>query len=120
MLAVQHATNASEVNGENLQIGSKRMLLSEVYVHKKRRKIALEDILTNYEVFHIFEVVEQNLYIQPRLATNCNETGDVIDALKNASGSDTPQMQRLITRLSEASKYSIRCLVILLLYCFDY
>lgn len=80
----------------------KRMLLAEVYVHQKRRKIEETDDSSEYEVFHIYEVVEKNILIQPRLATNCNDLSKVVDALNNATGSDTPQMQRLISKLMQS------------------
>lgn len=105
MSAIQPATNSTVANGENIQ-SCKRMVLSEVYVHRKRRKISNDETQDDYDVFHIFEVVEPNVTIQPRLATNCNEREKVVEALQCASGSDTPQMQRLIKRLSEACKCS--------------
>lgn len=96
--------NDTDVNIDNRRSQVKRMLLAEVYVHQKRRKIDEADDSSEYEVFHIYEVVEHNIFIQPRLATNYNDISKVIYALNNSTGSDTPQMQRLITKLMESGK----------------
>lgn len=96
--------NDSEPNNGS-RVVRKRMLLSEVYVHKKRRRTTGDIYLAEFEVFHIYEVVDDNhTFIQPRLATNCNEREEVIDALNNVTGSDTPPIQRLIKKLTERSE----------------
>lgn len=95
----------------------KRMLLSEVYVHKVRK---LNDDSNQgdggdggdknddqFDVFHIFEFADDpTTKITPKLSTNCTEPRKIIDVLRNRTGSDTPQLQRLIEKLSAQSKFS--------------
>lgn len=78
---------------------NKRLLLSEVYVHKYPK-------LSNDEfgVFHIFELDDNDSKIVPKLSTNCSEPKKVIEILQNFTGSETPQLQRLINKLCEQSK----------------
>lgn len=91
-------------------VARKRMLLAEVYVHKRRRKISDELNPFEFEVFHIYELVDDvHTFIQPRLATNCNERDEVIDALNNVTGSDTPPLQRLIKKLIERRELNVTC-----------
>lgn len=100
-------------NGLNIVVHAerKRMLLAEVYVHKKR-KLSVE---TNhgengeqFDVFYIFEFVDDpSTKITPKLSTNCTEPTKIIDALRNQTGSDTPQLQRLIEKLSAQSESSV-------------
>lgn len=94
---------------EQSVIKTKRMLLAEVYVHKKRRKIDANQTDGNeYEVFHIYELEEnENKKIVPKLSTNCTEPDNIIKALRNSSGSETPQLKRLIDRLCIQSMYFI-------------
>lgn len=86
----------------------KRMLLSEVYVHKSRK---LDDASENdhkYEVFHIYELEEnQATKIVPKLSTNCTEPRKIIDVLQNSTGSDIPQLQRLIEKLCAQRKFIV-------------
>lgn len=86
---------------------TKRMLLSEVYVHKcfKKSKTSSDGEET-FEVFHIFEVSDSDGKIIPKLSTNCSEPAKVIDILQNFTGSETPQLQRLIEKLCAQSKSS--------------
>lgn len=90
----------------------KRMLLSEVYVHKMR-KLSTETNQTNsdgeqFDVFHIFEFADDaTTKIPPRLSTNCTEPRKIIDVLRNRTGSDTPQIQRLIEKLSAQSEFFV-------------
>lgn len=90
-------------------IKRKRMLLSEVYVHKKRMKVGNQNAENNdYEVFHIYELEDdKNTKITPKLSTNCTEPDKIINALKNSSGSETPQLKRLINKLCFQSMYFI-------------
>lgn len=101
----------------------KRMLLSEVYVHKVR-KLNVEtnqnggggdgndDDNEQFDVFHIFEFADDpNTKITPKLSTNCTEPRKIINVLRNRTGSDTPQLQRLIEKLSAQSRqFSIQFL----------
>lgn len=102
----------------------KRMLLSEVYVHKVRKlnnnnQLQRADGATNddrdqFDVFHIFEVADDPaIKITPKLSTNCTEPQRIIDVLRNSTGSDTPQLQRLIEKLYAQSK-------LLAIFCFEF
>lgn len=94
--------------GEQSVIKTKRMLLAEVYVHKKRRRDANRTDENEYEVYHIYELEEnENKTIVPKLSTNCTEPGNIIKALRNSSGSEKPQLKRLIERLCLQSMYFI-------------
>ncbi|XP_031628688.1 uncharacterized protein LOC116344339 [Contarinia nasturtii] len=89
-----------------IQATRKRMMLSEVYVHKNRK---LDDDAKNgnqFEVFHIYEFDESdsNVKITPKLSTNCTEPRKIIDVLQNSTGSETPQLQRLIEKLCAQNK----------------
>lgn len=94
----------------------KRMLLSEVYVHKIRRLNTEcsqnggndgDGDGDQFDVFHIFEFADDpTTKITPKLSTNCTEPRKIIDVLRNRTGSDTPQLQRLIEKLSAQSKSS--------------
>lgn len=92
----------------------KRMLLSEVYVHKAR-KVNSDDNASDgddsgdhFDVFHIFEVTDDPaVKLTPKLSTNCTEPRKIIDVLRNSTGSDTPQLERLIEKLCTQSGFSI-------------
>lgn len=89
----------------------KRMMLAEVYVHKLR-KLETETVPDDkYEVYHIYEFDENDLHakITPKLSTNCTEPGKIIDVLQNSTGSDTPQLQRLIEKLCAQSEFGFGC-----------
>lgn len=88
---------------------SKRMLLSEVYVHKTRKVCTDSDDDNQFEVYHIFEFADDaTTKITPKLSTNCTEPRKIIDVLQNSTGSDTPQLQRLIEKLCAQSKSFLR------------
>lgn len=87
---------------EHANVQKKRMLLSEVYVHKQRRIDTDTD--DQYEVFHIFEFADDpNTKITPKLSTNCTEPQTIIEVLQNTTDSETPQLQRLIEKLCTQS-----------------
>lgn len=82
----------------------KRMWLAEVYVHKTRKLDPDKD--DQFDVFHIYEFDDNtNTRITPKLSTNCTEPRKIIDVLRNTTGSDTPQLQRLIEKLCAQSKF---------------
>lgn len=108
-------TNGTTTNTNNavnvVHAERKRMLLSEVYVHKMR-KLSTETNQNGdneqFDVFHIFEFADDpTTKITPRLSTNCTEPRKIIDVLRNRTGSDTPQLQRLIEKLSAQSRFLI-------------
>lgn len=96
-----------EVSQQDLaRAKSKRMLLSEVYVHKTRKVNTDSENDEQFEVFHIFEFADDpNTKITPKLSTNCTEPRKIIDVLQNSTGSDTPQLQRLIDKLCAQSRF---------------
>lgn len=96
----------SEVNVMDLvNAKKKRMLLAEVYVHKTRKVSTNANDDDHFEVFHIFEFAEDaNTRITPKLSTNCTEPRKIIQVLQNSTGSDTPQLQRLIEKLCAQSR----------------
>lgn len=83
---------------------TKRMLLAEVYVHKRPKLITNSDSVDSFEVFHIFEIEDGESKIIPKLSTNCSDPGKIIEVLKNFTGSETPQLKRLIDKLCTQSK----------------
>lgn len=83
---------------------TKRLLLAEVYVHKRPKLTTTSDSIDSFEVFHIFEIDDGESKIIPKLSTNCSEPGKIIEVLKNFTGSDTPQLKRLIDKLCVQSK----------------
>lgn len=87
----------------------KRMMLAEVYVHKCRRLSTASNEDDKFEVFHIYEFDENdsNTKISPKLSTNCTEPQKIIEILKNSTGSDTPQLQRLIEKLHSQSEFHL-------------
>lgn len=88
------------------QAKKKRMLLSEVYVHKTRKIDKDSNNEDEFEVFHIFEFADDaTTKITPKLSTNCTEPRKIIDVLQNSTGSDTPQLERLIEKLCAQSMY---------------
>lgn len=86
------------------QNSTKRLLLAEVYVHKRPKLKNTLDSFDSFEVFHIFEIDNGESKIIPKLSTNCSEPGKIIEVLKNFTGSDTPQLKRLIDKLCAQSK----------------
>lgn len=121
-------TTVAKVNGNVkntvtiVQAQRKRMLLSEVYVHKVRKLAngvqskpddAATDDPDRFDVFHIFEFADDpTTKITPKLSTNCTEPGKIIDVLLNCTGSDTPQLQRLIDKLCAQSRWPAKCLFV--------
>lgn len=104
--------NGDTINGVNVMHAQrKRMLLSEVYVHKVRKISKNQpqqdnDTKDSFDVFHIFEFADDELTkITPKLSTNCTEPQRIIDVLRNSTGSDTPQLQRLIEKLCAQSEF---------------
>lgn len=95
-------------NGEVKSVKRKRMMLAEVYVHKCRRLDSESSEDDKFDVFHIYEfdVNDLNIKITPKLSTNCTEPAKIIDVLENSTGSDTPQLQRLIEKLQAQSKFN--------------
>lgn len=91
-------------NQITIDAGTKRLLLAEVYVHKRPKLAITSDSVDSFEVFHIFEVDDGESKIIPKLSTNCSEQGMITDVLKNFTGSDTPQLKRLIDKLCTQSK----------------
>lgn len=88
------------------QAKKKRMLLSEVYVHKTRKIDSDSNNEDEFEVFHIFEFADDpTMKITPKLSTNCTEPRKIIEVLQNSSGSDTPQLERLIDKLCTQSMF---------------
>lgn len=107
--------NGTTTNANNtVHAERKRMLLSEVYVHKVRKLCTEANQGVNgdgdseqFDVFHIFEFAEDaTTKITPKLSTNCTEPRKIIDVLRNRTGSDTPQLERLIEKLSAQSELS--------------
>lgn len=100
--------NASDI----VNAKRKRMLLAEVYVHKARKmdtdteKVTDQEQSDKFEVFHIYELEDnENTKITPKLSTNCTEPGKIIDVLENSTGSETPQLHRLIEKLRAQRKF---------------
>lgn len=88
------------------QAKRKRMLLAEVYVHKSRKLDTESEKSDKFEVFHIYELEDnENTKITPKLSTNCTEPRKIIEVLQNSTGSDIPQLQRLIEKLCAQSKF---------------
>lgn len=97
---------------------TKRLLLAEVYVHKQPKRTTISDRVDSFEVFHIFELDDGESKIVPKLSTNCSEPEKIIEVLKNFTGSDTPQLKRLIDKLCAQSKSKIiDVLKILIVFC---
>lgn len=101
----------------------KRMLLSEVYVHKARKLNSDSnpdnasgnsvDDDDHFDVFHIFELTDDpTTKITPKLSTNCTEPRKIIDVLRNSTGSDTPQLERLIEKLCAQSEFVVNLCVL--------
>lgn len=110
------------INKDLVHAKRKRMLLSEVYVHKSRKLDEASENDHKYEVFHIYELEENEATkIVPKLSTNCTEPRKIIDVLQNSTGSDIPQLQRLIEKLCAQRKYYCCCflLIFFLLRKFD-
>lgn len=97
----------NEVSQQDLaRAKKKRMLLSEVYVHKTRKVNNDSENDEQFEVYHIFEFADDpNTKITPKLSTNCTEPRKIINVLQNTTGSDTPQLQRLIDKLCAQSRF---------------
>lgn len=85
----------------------KRMMLAEVYVHKSRKLDTDPNKDDQFDVYHIYEFDENdsNTKITPKLSTNCTEPRKIIDVLQTSTGSDTPQLQRLIEKLCAQSEF---------------
>lgn len=103
-------------NTEIAQAKRKRMMLAEVYVHKSRKLDTEASKDDHFDVFHIYEFDDNDLNtkITPKLSTNCTEPRKIIEVLQNSTGSETPQLQRLIEKLCAQSKF------VLIYYCFIY
>lgn len=96
--------------GDNVDLSKatkKRMMLGEVYVHKARKLDSDASKEDQFDVFHIYEFddLDSTTKIVPKLSTNCTEPQKIISVLENSTGSDTPQLQRLIDRLRAQSKW---------------
>lgn len=106
------ASSGGDLNSVDVNhLKRRRMMLAEVYVHKCR-KLDLEPQQDDkYEVFHIYEFDENdsNAKITPKLSTNCTEPSKIIEVLQNSTGSDTPQLQRLIEKLCAQSEFGFDC-----------
>lgn len=104
------ANKTGGVNGADcVQAKRKRMFLAEVYVHKSRKLDADAGDANKFEVFHIYEFEDnENTKITPKLSTNCTEPRKIIEVLQNTTGSDTPQLQRLIDKLCAQSNIFVR------------
>lgn len=111
-------TTTTDINNtvNTVHAERKRMLLSEVYVHKVRKLNnesksdgdGGDEDNEHFDVFHIFEFADDpTTKITPKLSTNCTEPRKIIDVLCNRTGSDTPQLQRLIEKLSAQRECSI-------------
>lgn len=102
------AANVEVRNVDVIQAKRKRMMLAEVYVHKCRRLDTESSEDDKFDVFHIYEfdVNDLNIKITPKLSTNCTEPGKIIDVLENSTGSDTPQLLRLIEKLQTQSEFN--------------
>lgn len=103
------ATAAHNTGPAKSALATKRMMLSEVYVHKTRRLNDDPQTEDKFDVFHIYEFDDNsNVKISPKLSTNCTEPRKIIDVLRNSTGSETPQLQRLIEKLCAQSKYTMK------------
>ncbi|XP_055305382.1 uncharacterized protein LOC129570038 [Sitodiplosis mosellana] len=101
------ATQNGQVKSVDIvQAKRKRMMLAEVYVHKSRKMDTDANKDDHFEVFHIYEFDDNdsNTKITPKLSTNCTEPRKIIEVLQNSTGSDTPQLQRLIEKLCAQNK----------------
>lgn len=100
-----------------VQAKRKRMMLAEVYVHKSRKLDTDAKKDDHFEVFHIYEFDDNdsNTKITPKLSTNCTEPRKIIEVLQNSTGSDTPQLQRLIEKLCAQSEFRWECFLFHLL-----
>lgn len=99
--------NGQVKNVDIVQAKRKRMMLSEVYVHKSRKLDTDPSKDDHFDVFHIYEFDDNESInkITPKLSTNCTEPRRIIEVLQNSTGSDTPQLQRLIEKLCAQSEF---------------
>lgn len=106
-LLVGVTQNGQVKSAELVQAKRKRMMLAEVYVHKSRKMDADANKEDHFDVFHIYEFDDNDSLtkITPKLSTNCTEPRKIIDVLQNSTGSDTPQLQRLIEKLCSQSEF---------------
>lgn len=114
----QNVANNSESNKVDVtQAKRKRMMLAEVYVHKCR-KVDANSNPDKFDVFHIYEFDENDssTKITPKLSTNCTEPRKIIEVLQNSTGSDTPQLKRLIEKLWAQSKFDF-CFIFCNIFC---
>lgn len=114
------ANNSEPSKVDVTQAKRKRMMLSEVYVHKCR-KVDPTSNPDKFEVFHIYEFDDHDssMKITPKLSTNCTEPRKIIEVLQNSTGSDTPQLKRLIEKLWAQSELVFFSIFFFLLHLFD-